>query len=64
MVLVRGEDDMVVMKSWSMRSFKESVWWDTGLIGLSGGVIFWVERQCDPWLYVSASIIMCTCLGR
>ena len=40
MVLVRGEDDMVVMKLWSMRSFRESVWWDTSLIGLSGGVIF------------------------
>ena len=64
MAVVMSEEDMVVAKFRSVRSMRESVWWDAGLISLSGGMIIRVERQCDTWLYMSVSIIICTFLGR
>ena len=45
--MVRGEDDMVVVKLWSMRRMRESAWWEAGLIDLSKGMIVRAERQCD-----------------
>ena len=64
MTVVMGVEDMVVGKLWPARSMRESVWWDTGSIGLSGGMIVQSEEQCDVWLYMSASIISCIFLGR
>ena len=37
--VVRGEDDIVVVKFWSVRSMRESVWRDASLISLSEGMI-------------------------
>ena len=62
--VVRGEDDIVVVKFWSVRSMRESVWRDASLISLSEGMIVQVERQCNAWLYMSVSIIICRLLGH
>ena len=59
-----GEDDMSLMKVWSVRSMRENVLCDCGLVGLAGRVICRVKRQCDVWLYMSASIIICMVYGR
>ena len=61
---MRGEEYMVVVKLWSVRSMWEIVWRDAGLIGLSGGMIVRVERQFNAWLYTSASMMIFILLGR
>ena len=49
MVVMMGEDGMVMVKLWLVRSMWEGVLWDAGLIDFFEGIIVRVERQSDAW---------------
>ena len=57
--MVSTEYDMDVVKLWSVKSMRESVWCDTCLIGVSGGITVRVKKQYTILLYISTSKIIC-----